>query len=478
MKRTLREKGLRFKIRLKFILAVMIICLITLSVISYLSIKEHAKFNERIYSNTRVLFELESVTSDLVNIETSFRGFLLTGKKEYLKPYEVSLERLDSNFVELEKRAAGNQIFKIQLQKLKWLLDKQVAVLSVGKIEELPDSLVHDHVQNMIKEESMIMEEIRLHTDNLKNYQLQLLTKTRKISDNITKQNYLLIAIFILLTAIILFLAYITIFRELEHSQKLSIELEESVHRISRSNEELEQFAYVASHDLQEPLRKLIAFSDMIKEKHSNELSEAAADYFNRIIKSAGRMQVLIQDLLNFSRVSKNLEDTEEINLYNIIYEVLDDLNAVIRAKESKITLKIQKELYIEGIAFQMRQLFQNLISNAVKFSKEGQAPQIKIFSRKVSSSFIESELAVVTADKYIEIAIKDNGIGFDEKYLSKIFTIFQRIHGRNEYSGTGIGLALCKKITENHKGVLLAESSPGKGATFSIYLPALEKDE
>ena len=269
-----------------------------------------------------------------------------------------------------------------------------------------------------------------------------------------------------------------SIFRELEHSQKLSIELEESVHRISRSNEELEQFAYVASHDLQEPLRKLIAFSDMIKEKHSNELSEAAADYFNRIIKSAGRMQVLIQDLLNFSRVSKNLEDTEEINLYNIIYEVLDDLNAVIRAKESKITLKIQKELYIEGIAFQMRQLFQNLISNAVKFSKEGQAPQIKIFSRKVSSSFIESELAVVTADKYIEIAIKDNGIGFDEKYLSKIFTIFQRIHGRNEYSGTGIGLALCKKITENHKGVLLAESSPGKGATFSIYLPALEKDE
>lgn len=478
MKRTFKGKNLRFIFRLKFILAVMIICLLTLSVISYFSIKEHAHFNQKIYHNTRILYEIESIVSDLADIETSYRGFLLTGNSTYLEPYQASIHSLDSNFSKLEKSTLESHVFKIQLKELKRLLDKQVQILSLDEMENIPDSVFPQFVRKIIQKENIVMEQIRLHTEELKNYQLHILKKTRVLSKNITQQNYLLIAIFILLTTIILFLAYISIFRELERSQTLSNELEESIHRLSRSNEELEQFAYVASHDLQEPLRKLIAFSDIIKEKYIGELPEEGLDYFNRIIKSADRMQTLIQDLLNFSRVSRNTNKKEKINLYTVIYEVMDDLEEVIKWKKAKISLKLQKRLYVEAIGFQMRQLFQNIISNALKFTQEGTQPEIKIFSRIVSSSYIESELTMVTSEKYIEIAIKDNGIGFDEKYLSKIFTIFQRIHGRSEYSGTGIGLALCKKITENHKGVLIAESRLGKGSTFSVYLPVFEKNE
>lgn len=474
MKKNFKGKNLRSIFRLKFILAVMIICLITLSIVSYFSIKEHAHFNQKIYNNTKILFEIESIVSDLVDIETSYRGYLLTGDQSYLEPYQNSMQSLNSNFVQLQNSTASNYIFSVQLEELRRLLDKQVEILSLDRIKQIPDSLFQESVKAIIEEENMIMGEIRLHSDKLKNYQLQILNKTRLLSENITKQNYLLIAIFILLTAIILFLAYISIFKELERSQALSNKLEESIHRLSRSNEELEQFAYVASHDLQEPLRKLIAFSDIIKEKYVGSLPSGGLDYFNRIIKSSDRMQTLIQDLLNFSRVSKNIEDKVKINIETVIQEAIDDLQEVIRSKDAKINIKVQKKLYVEGIPFQIRQLFQNLISNALKFNKKDEKPVIKIFSRIVSSGYIESELPLVTSEKYIEIAIKDNGIGFDEKYLSKIFTIFQRIHGRNEYSGTGIGLALCKKITENHKGVLIAESSPGKGATFTVYLPLL----
>lgn len=230
-------------------------------------------------------------------------------------------------------------------------------------------------------------------------------------------------------------------------------------------NQELEQFAYVASHDLQEPLRKIRMFSNLLEDEFENE---DASPYIKRIRDGAERMQQLIKDLLNFSRVSRNVGDNSSVNLNDTIETVLDDLS--IKIEEEHATVKVDKfEYTIKANQTHMSQLFQNLISNAIKFTDK--KPVISIKNKKVSKNNIDIPFES-TDTNFIEIKVTDNGIGFSEEYKEQIFTIFQRLHGRNEYEGTGIGLAICSKICENHGGTIQAHSVKGEGSTFTIYLP------
>ncbi len=246
-------------------------------------------------------------------------------------------------------------------------------------------------------------------------------------------------------------------------------ELEDKVADLERSNKELSAFNHVASHDLQEPLRKIQTFISRIKDQDFDALSETTQGYFVRIQTSANRLQKLIDDLLLFSRTNKANKVFEKTNLNEILENTKAEMAETIDAKKAVIQSNVLPTLY--GIPFQLQQVFDNIIGNSLKYSNPNEPVRIVITTKIVSGDSVPDHLAT-SAKKFYKIAIADNGIGFKQDYAENIFTLFHRLHDQSEYSGTGIGLAICKKIVENHKGYIVAESESGKGATFYIYLP------
>jgi light-regulated signal transduction histidine kinase (bacteriophytochrome) len=239
--------------------------------------------------------------------------------------------------------------------------------------------------------------------------------------------------------------------------------------QLERSNQELREFASVASHDLQEPLRKIMAFGDRLKSKCGGALGEQGLEYLGRMQNASGRMQTLIDDLLTLSRVTSMARPFEGVDLAEIVRGVLSDLEMRIERTDAKIEVGELPE--IEADPVQMRQLFQNLLSNALKFQKPGVQTQVTVNAR-VSPADNYLFAGTVPGEDVCEIVIRDNGIGFDEKYAEQIFALFQRLHGRLEYEGTGIGLSVCRKITDRHGGNIVANSREGCGATFTVTLP------
>ena len=247
-------------------------------------------------------------------------------------------------------------------------------------------------------------------------------------------------------------------------------ELSKANENLARMNKELEQFTYAASHDMQEPLRKVHTFSTFLLERHPSQLDEAAKNYLIKIGDSVHRMKNIINDLLNYSHQSseEHLFTATDLNL--ILADIETDLELVIQQKEASIT---KDELpQITARPGQMNQLFFNLYSNALKFSRPGVPVKIRIRCEPISEEDRLSGNVPVPQKSYIKIIFSDNGIGFEQVYAEQIFSLFKRLHGRNEYEGTGIGLGLCKKIVQRHNGTIWAKSEPDKGATFYMLLP------
>ena len=247
-------------------------------------------------------------------------------------------------------------------------------------------------------------------------------------------------------------------------------ELSTSNTSLSESNEELEQYAYVASHDLQEPLRKIQVFSTMLGEKEG--LNPAHKTYIDKIKNSAERMSLLIKDLLEFSRLlSSGRSVNSEVDLNKVVQEIKNDFELLIAEKKAEI--KIEKLPSINAMSLQMNQLFYNLIGNGLKFVKKGIQPHILISCKVLSTQELSMHIRKPLKSKtYYRISVADNGIGIDKDYIDQIFDVFKRLHGREEYSGSGIGLALCRRIVNNHGGHLYVESSAGEGSTFHVILP------
>ena len=247
-------------------------------------------------------------------------------------------------------------------------------------------------------------------------------------------------------------------------------ELRASAARLAHSNRELQDFASVASHDLQEPLRKIQAFGDRLKTKCAAELTDEGRDYLARMQNAAGRMQTLINDLLTFSRVTTKTRPFTPVDLGQVAHEVAADLE--VRVAEVGARVEIGDLPTVDADPLQMRQLLQNLIGNALKFRRAEEPPVVRVSAEIVPSSEARASLTVPAAEA-CRITVSDNGIGFDEKYLDRIFTVFQRLHGRDKYEGNGVGLAVCRRIAERHGGSITAGSVPGLGATFTVTLPA-----
>ncbi|WP_234734371.1 PAS domain-containing sensor histidine kinase [Tellurirhabdus bombi] len=257
-----------------------------------------------------------------------------------------------------------------------------------------------------------------------------------------------------------------------EQVTQRTLELSQAVQNLQRSNTNLEQFAYVASHDLQEPLRKIQSFSNILESQYTAELSADVVSLIKRMASAAERMSGLIRDLLTYSRLTTHQQAFVPISLGALIHQVLENLE--VQIYHEKAHMQIDDLPTLNGDVLQLSQLFQNLISNAIKFHLPDVVPQIHIGYRLVSATELPQNLKPASqATSFHQISVADNGIGFDEKYLDRIFEIFQRLHGRSNFSGTGIGLAICQKVVINHGGAITASSQPGKGATFVVYLPA-----
>lgn len=253
-----------------------------------------------------------------------------------------------------------------------------------------------------------------------------------------------------------------------DHQQQL----EQANRDLLNANDNLRQFAYVASHDLQEPLRKIMAFSDMLQDQFAPRLGEVGQDIIQRMQSATGRMSTLIKDVLAYSRVSTHREPFENVFLNQLITDVCHELQADFQATGARLDASALPT--VQGDRAQLRHLFGHLIANALKFHADEQPAVIQVTCRTVSGA--DNPSGLNPANRYHEINLSDNGIGFDMKYADQIFGVFQRLHTRQKYAGTGVGLAICKRVAENHRGTITATSQPGQGATFRIYLPLTQR--
>ncbi|GAA4457006.1 hypothetical protein GCM10023189_27070 [Nibrella saemangeumensis] len=269
---------------------------------------------------------------------------------------------------------------------------------------------------------------------------------------------------------------FVVTFVDVTEARQTRQRLEFMVQQLRRSNDYLQQFAYVASHDLQEPLRKIHAFGDVLQKQFGPMLGEAGSDLIHRMQKASGRMQALVRDLLAYSRLNTQPKAAVAVDLNMLFAEILNDLELAIQEKQARV--QVAPLPSVAGSLTQLTQLFVNLLSNALKFHKPDQPPQVTITGKVITGKDLPELKALNPRQRYGCVQVSDEGIGFDEQYSERVFQMFQRLHGVTKYPGTGVGLALCKRIIENHGGWITVRSQPDRGTTFTVYLPVEMNDD
>lgn len=418
-----------------------------------------------------VLFNLEQIPSEIRDAENFQRGYLVSGNEDFLKGYWGGYEKTMNRYDEVKKLMKANVSQQMRLDTLMTLINKRFDELEQRyKLGLVP--LTDPRPRQMALDGVITMDKIVGLVDRMESAEQELMKHRQRNAEEAADNAFVIAGVFTVLTILIIIISFAFTLNEFQRRSIYEKKLNESMETLKLTNENLEQFAYVASHDLQEPLRKIRAFGDLLKADYADSLPEQASDYIGRMHNAAERMQVLINDLLNFSRASRNVGEYEIVVLREKIMNVMDDLEITIKESNTQIDLDLSSEYSIYGNRPQLARLFQNLISNAIKFQKEGVDPIIRIVGKQYDSNKNVYGFNLDRYKDYVEIDIIDNGIGFDEQYKEKIFTIFQRLHGRMDFKGTGIGLALCKKIVENHNGFITVKSKPDEGSTFIIILP------
>jgi signal transduction histidine kinase len=420
--------------------------------------------------SSRVLAQLESLFSVVKDAETGHRGYQLTHDTTFLEPYYRSVASLEEDIRILDSLLLDQQEQRRRKDSVKELILKQYNIIKsiLDNEDESPYGMTR-YEMNLLKLGKQNMDSIRQQIGIMRSEEKLFLAK-RLVDAQGTERTApitLLIYALFALGGVSLLFAFLA--AELSKRRKAEQELSMHAKDLKRSNEELEQFAYVASHDLQEPLRKIRAFGDRLETTYKEQLGESGRDYVDRMQSAASRMQTLIDDLLSFSMLSR-VKREEEVDLNEILTEVREDLEILLGRAAATVTHSHLPT--ISGDRGQLKRLFQNLISNAIKFRHPDRTPAVEIECLKVRRDEIPSLNGTPNLLEYHRITVSDNGIGFDEKYSDRIFVIFQRLHGRSSYEGTGIGLAICRKIVTNHNGFIAAKGVEGEGARLIIYLP------
>ncbi len=438
--------------------------------ISFYSYNQYSDDTGRIRHTYEVTGTLERILSLVKDVETGSRGYVITRDTTYLEPYHKALKLLPGEIAHLRTLTIDNRSQVSRRNLLEKLVKDKLAVTR-ARLDVRPFD----------KNSLAVRAEGKQRMNSLRNHVAMMIDTENAMMDNRNLQaarsfRNSLIVIFALslLTFMSLVVSHRLLELELTRRQKTldqlrayEDQLKGQIRQLAASNEELERFAFVASHDLQEPLRKIQSFADLITDRYSNLFDEDSMLFMGKISGSARRMSKLIKDLLNFSRISNHQEVFRTVELNAIIRRILDDQE--LRLKEIDVQLEVGDLPVVQAVASQMDHLFNNLISNALKFARVGIQPLLRIQSRLVNG---EAYAGLHPNRPYFEITITDNGIGFDEKYLDQIFKVFQRLHGKTSFEGTGIGLAICKRVVMSHHGYITAHSRPNEGTTFVVVLP------
>lgn len=422
----------------------------------------------------RTVERTNAIIHQTYHLESLGHGYLLNGCKDTYKEYELQKTDLLSGYDTLKLHCERYDMAHEEAQELHRLVSKRISIM---------DDLIHQDSLHLMSKDSRIehMNSGNQFTDSIINKLKEirevsndLRFKNQSLASNYNRNAMFILSVFGIVMLVIVFISFHKMKRALLENQRNVQEINQINLELKSVNENLENFAYVASHDLNEPLRKIRTFGDLVRSELENEnySKENIVSHIERMQNASARMQQLINDLLSYSRVSRDFNAMNSIDLNAVINTVLNDLEVRINESGTKVVVEnLPGNIKVDEI--QMRQLFQNLISNAIKFSKEGISPKINITSERIESNDVPyDEAQQLSAEYYWKIDVEDNGIGFDQQYADKIFAVFQRLHGRSAYEGTGIGLSICKKICENHKGFIAVTSKESEGTRFSIYLP------
>jgi len=461
----------------KIIFATSAIILLALALMLYLQINDLISSFNQVNRTNIVRLKLEQVLSFLKDAESAQRGYLLSQDSSFLNPYSGAYEKIQVLQEELNTITQDNEEQQKNLTILNSLIDVRFKTFNsvINEYNKPGQNALTRKLFLVRGQESM--DEIRQRINTMVQIEEHLVKERELVRDQKSFLTPLLLLFLLLVALITLVFSYGKIIEELNRSKQylhelesLNTQLQSKNSALELYNKELDSFSYIASHDLKEPLRKIQLFSGLLLTEEQKNLSEKGRDNLQRIDQAAQRMQNLLQDLLHYSFYSNSEEaGFTSVSLELIVQEIRNNLKELL--DENRAIIYSTNLPTVSGLHFQLKQLFENLILNSIKFKKKDIPPIISIEGSLVKKETIRKSIPA-SAPVYLKIVYKDNGIGFEQSFAQKIFTVFQRLHSKDQLEGTGMGLTICKKIVQNHNGFIEAFSAPDNGTVFEIYLP------
>lgn len=444
---------------------------VILSFLFYKRLNSHLKFSHEDTQSFEILLYIKKLEEKMLELENYSTAFLLVRDSTYLPAYRDSRDSAMSYVERLQQNLAEDTDQMRHFLLMKSTVNTQMNIYN-RNIERVGFANSEEDIRLGISRARMLMDAFRTEARQIEKTELtqrEDLLATKEFFEDIYPGYFNTISIW---AGIVTLVSFYFINREVRTRKRYQLELEKKLHELNVSNSELKQFAYIASHDLQEPLRKIRTFSDKLKYKYDHSIDDGTRQIVNKIESSAQRMQELIHDMLNFTGLISRNTETTTVDLNTVITGVLTDYMEQSRERHAVITWDMLPQ--IQGNEEQLRLLFRSLIDNAFKFSKEGEPPEIRITYRLVNGSGEGDEH--LKGRTYHRIVMEDKGIGFSNEFAEKIFMIFQRLHNQqSDYRGKGIGLALAQRVMSNHSGVIMARGMVNDGATFMMYFPTGE---
>ncbi|HEY9046577.1 MAG TPA: CHASE3 domain-containing protein [Ohtaekwangia sp.] len=414
------------------------------------------------------LRELKNLENYFKEVESSQRGYLLTEDSIFLKPYKAMIDDVKTSFKRVVQLTKDNTRQQKNLYNLNYVIAKRLDILDDGFLLYRADRKIF---VRRLKEGREAMEECAVILQDMEKEEQRLLAIRRKVMDSYETSSSNYSVVIFTFSFIIFIITFLLIIRELSRRFRYQRDLEQKITELDQTNSELEQITFAASHDLQEPLRKILTFSDMLSVKYANQMPADAQRVVGRLQHASTRMQGLVEDLINVTKLVGIKEVMQPVSLKEVLEDVQKQLEEQFAAKDAKLSIDLKLPT-IPGYREQLQLLFHALLDNSLKFSRDGIAPVIFIITQDATPAEMNEKFKIKYDNvRYTKIIIRDNGIGFDNEFSDKMFNLFQRLHPQESvYEGKGIGLAIVKRIMTNHSGFVTAHGKVMEGAEFTLY--------